>query len=154
MTVTLTPASPLCDRVTTIARRLGIEKFDLGGSHVDEVSVQVQQGEPKQVKASQRSGITVRVWNATGRLGVASTTQLDDCGLETALEMAKEASAFGVTEDIPDFSPWPQRPLGRQQERRLMYPLPLQKLSWINSLRRSETSWDATQRLPACPTMA
>lgn len=112
MTVTLTPVSPLYDRVTTIARRLGIEKFDLGGSHVDEVSVQVQQGEPKQVKASQQSGITVRVWNSTGRLGVASTTQLDDCGLETALEMAKEASAFGVTEDIPDFSPLATAPLG------------------------------------------
>lgn len=112
MTVTLTPASTLHERVATIARRLGIEKFDLGGSHVDEVSVQVQQGEPKQVKASQRSGITVRVWNATGRLGVASTTQLDDHGLETALEIAKEASAFGVTEDIPDFSPLATAPLG------------------------------------------
>ncbi|XFA73516.1 TldD/PmbA family protein [Thermosynechococcaceae cyanobacterium Okahandja] len=111
MTVTLTPDLTLQQRTLAIARRLGIRKFDLGGAHVDEVSVQVQQGEPKQVKASQRSGITVRVWNAAGRLGVTSTTQLDDQGLETALEMALEASEFGVDEYIPDFSPLATAPL-------------------------------------------
>ncbi|WP_448525898.1 TldD/PmbA family protein [Parathermosynechococcus lividus] len=111
MTATLTPNVTLQQRTAAIAQRLGIRKFDLGGAHVDEVSVQVQQGEPKQVKASQRSGITVRVWNATGRLGVTSTTQLDDQGLETALGMALEASEFGVDEHIPDFSPLATAPL-------------------------------------------
>ena len=46
-----------------IATKLGISKFDLSGSTVDETSVQVDKGEQKQVKASNRSGITVRVWN-------------------------------------------------------------------------------------------
>jgi PmbA protein len=51
------------DSARQIATKLGITKFDLSGSTVDETSVQVDKGEPKQVKASNRSGITVRVWN-------------------------------------------------------------------------------------------
>lgn len=111
MSATVAPDVTLQERTAAIAQRLGIRKFDLGGSHIDEVSVQVQQGEPKQVKASQRSSITVRVWNTAGRLGVTSTTQLDDQGLETALGMALEASEFGVDEYIPDFSPLATAPL-------------------------------------------
>ncbi len=100
-----TAISPIFSRVQTTASHLGIKKFDLGGSMVDEVSVQVQNGQPKQVKASQRSGITVRVWNSAGQMGVTSTTDLDDRGLELALAMARDASEFGLTEHSPDFSP-------------------------------------------------
>ena len=46
-----------------IATKLGITKFDLSGSTVEDTSVQVDKGEQKQVKASNRAGITVRVWN-------------------------------------------------------------------------------------------
>ncbi|HEY9826166.1 MAG TPA: TldD/PmbA family protein [Stenomitos sp.] len=87
------------------AQRLGIEKFDLSGSTVDESNVQVDQGKPKQVKASNRSSITVRVWNADQQVGIASTTDVDPLGLETALQTAHEASFFGITEHAPDFSP-------------------------------------------------
>ncbi len=103
-----TDVSRLIAQVQATAQHLGIKKFDLGGSHVDEVSVQVQNGQPKQVKASQRSGITVRVWNTQGQMGVTSTTDLDERGLELALGMARDASEFGVTEHIPDFSPQAQ----------------------------------------------
>jgi PmbA protein len=89
----------------TIADKLGIAKFDIYGSTVDETSVQVDRGEPKQVKASNRSGVTVRVWNAEQTVGTASTTDLDPIGLELALQTAYEASAFGITEHAPDFSP-------------------------------------------------
>jgi PmbA protein len=88
-----------------IADKLGIAKFDIYGSTVDETSVQVDRGEPKQVKASNRSGVTVRVWNAEQTVGTASTTDLDPIGLELALKTAYEASAFGITEHAPDFSP-------------------------------------------------
>ena len=64
-----------------IATKLGISKFDLSGSTTDSVSVQVDRGEPKQVKASNRSGITVRVWNADNTVGITSTTDVDDNGL-------------------------------------------------------------------------
>ncbi|MBD2569975.1 TldD/PmbA family protein [Anabaena lutea] len=87
------------------AAKLGIKKFDIYGSTVDDTSVQVDQGEPKQVKASNRSGVTVRVWNEDNTMGVTSTTDVDPKGLELALKTAYEASFFGVKENIPDFSP-------------------------------------------------
>jgi PmbA protein len=88
-----------------IATKLGISKFDLSGSTTDSISVQVDKGEAKQVKASNRSGITVRVWNADNTVGITSTTDVDDNGLELALKTAYEASFFGIKEHAPDFSP-------------------------------------------------
>jgi PmbA protein len=93
------------------AEKLGIKKFDIYGSTVDETSVQVDQGEPKQVKASNRSGVTVRVWNEDNTMGVTSTTDVDPKGLELALKTAYEASFFGVKENVPDFSPEATVPL-------------------------------------------
>jgi PmbA protein len=87
------------------AQQLGIHKFDLSGSTVDESNVQVDQGAPKQVKASNRSSVTVRVWNEAQQVGIASTTDVDALGLEVALQTAQEASMFGITEHAPDFSP-------------------------------------------------
>jgi PmbA protein len=87
------------------AKQLGIAKYDVYGSTVDETSVQVDRGEPKQVKASQRSSVIVRVWNDKGQLGVTTTTDVDAAGLTLALQTAQEASAFGAKEHIPDFSP-------------------------------------------------
>ncbi|MBD0336685.1 MAG: TldD/PmbA family protein, partial [Cyanobacteria bacterium Co-bin13] len=87
------------------AKKLGIHKYDVFGSSVDETSVQVDRGEPKQVKASNRSSVIVRVWSDQGLLGVTSTTDVDPAGLELALKTAQEATAFGAKEHIPDFSP-------------------------------------------------
>jgi PmbA protein len=92
------------------ARELGIKKFDLYGSSVDETSVEVAFGEPKQVQASNRSSIIVRVWNQDNTIGVTSTTDLDPQGLRLALETAYEASFFGAKENIPDFSSQVDRP--------------------------------------------
>jgi PmbA protein len=86
------------------ARELGIEKFDLYGSSVDETSVEVAFGEPKQVQASNRSSVIVRVWNKDKTLGVTSTTDVDPQGLKLALKTAFEASFFGAKENVPDFS--------------------------------------------------
>ncbi|MDJ0678136.1 MAG: TldD/PmbA family protein [Calothrix sp. MO_167.B42] len=87
------------------AAKLGIKKFDICGSAADATSVQVDQGEPKQVKASNLSGVTVRVWNEKNTMGITSTTDVDATGLELALKTAYEASFFGVKENVPDFSP-------------------------------------------------
>ncbi len=94
-----------------IATKLGISKFDLSGSTVDSVSVQVDKGEPKQVKASNRSSITVRVWNSEHTVGITSTSDVDDNGLELALKTAHEASFFGIKEHAPDFSPEATAPI-------------------------------------------
>lgn len=87
------------------AQKLGIAKYDLYGSSVDETSVQVDKGNPKQVKASQRSSVIVRVWNDQGLLGVTTTTDVDAKGIDLALQTAYEASTFGAKEHVPDFSP-------------------------------------------------
>lgn len=100
----------------TSAEQLGINKFDVYGSSVDETSVQVDQGEPKQVKASNRSGVTVRVWNENNTMGVTSTTDVDPKGIELALKTAYEASFFGVKENVPDFSPEATAPITANTE--------------------------------------
>ncbi|WP_421656090.1 TldD/PmbA family protein [Leptothermofonsia sp. ETS-13] len=97
-----------------IADRLNIQKYDIFGSAVDETSVKVDQGKPDQVKASQRSSVTVRVWNEENTVGVTSTTDVDPNGLELALKTAYEASFFGVKENVPDFSPEATAPLAQQ----------------------------------------
>jgi len=101
----------LASHAQQIAERLGIAKFDVYGATVDESSAQVDQGEPKQVEASSRSSVTVRVWNQAGTVGITSTTDVDPLGLELALKTAQEASFFGAKEHIPDFSPEATKPI-------------------------------------------
>ena len=78
--------------------------------------MEVAFGEPKQVEASNRASVIVRVWNDQGLVGVASTTDLDSSGIRLALETAAEASAFGITDNIPDFSPEAQKPLAESTD--------------------------------------
>ena len=47
----------LQDQLTALAQREGISQWDLGASRSNSASVQVDRGEPKQLKASQRSSI-------------------------------------------------------------------------------------------------
>lgn len=100
----------IAQQAETIAKKLSIHKYDIYGSSVDETSVQVDKGEPKQVKASNRSSVIVRVWNEQDQIGVTSTTDVNETGLELALKTAFEASAFGVKENAPDFSPMAKAP--------------------------------------------
>ncbi|MEM7555662.1 MAG: TldD/PmbA family protein [Cyanobacteria bacterium P01_A01_bin.84] len=93
------------------ANKLGIKKFDIYGAVTDQTSVQVDQGEPEKVKASNLSGVTVRVWNDDKTMGVTSTSDVNIQGLELALKTAYEASAFGVKDNVPDFSPESTAPI-------------------------------------------
>ena len=95
----------LQDQLQSLARREGISKWDLGASRSNSASVQVDRGEAKQLKAAQRSSITVRVWNQQGLVGITSTSDLSDSGLEKALMGAHQASEFGNPDDVPGFSP-------------------------------------------------
>lgn len=109
------------------ASHLGIHKFDVFGATVDETSAKVDQGKPDQVKASQRSSVTVRVWNDEGTVGVTSTTDVDPVGLELALKTAYEASFFGVKDNVPDFSPEATAPLAREFSEKVE-PAPVSEL--------------------------
>ncbi|MBM5808824.1 MAG: TldD/PmbA family protein [Cyanobacteria bacterium M_surface_9_m1_291] len=104
-------AAQLRDRVEQLAHRHGISQWDLGASCSSDTSVQVDRGDAKQMKAAQRSAITVRVWNGDGLVGITSTSDLSDEGLERALSGAREASAFGNPDDTPAFSPLATSPL-------------------------------------------
>ncbi|MEN9221978.1 MAG: DNA gyrase modulator, partial [Thermostichus sp. BF3_bins_97] len=103
----------LAEQAQNCAQRLGIHQFDLYGAQVDETSVQVDQGDPRQVKASNRSSVTVRAWNDQGQVGVTSTTDVDEAGLELALQTAFEASHFGLREHAPQFSPEATLPIAQ-----------------------------------------
>lgn len=103
----------LAEQAQSCAQRLGIPQFDLYGAQVDETSVQVDHGEPRQVKASHRCSVTVRAWNDQGQVGVTSTTDVDEAGLELALQTAFEASHFGVREHAPQFSPEATLPIAQ-----------------------------------------
>lgn len=130
-------ASALRDSLQKLATREGISSWDLGAACSDDCSVQVDRGEAKQLKASQRSSITVRVWNKDGLVGITSTTDLSDAGLEQALVGAHEASRFGNPDDIPHFSPLAKAPLPELnrplQERRGILPL-------LETLREAEAN--------------
>lgn len=101
----------LAAEAQTCAQQMGIHQYDIYGATIDETSVQVDRGSPKQVKASNRSSVIVRVWNQAGMVGVTSTTDVDPSGLALALQTAHEASDFGVVEHVPGFSPEATDPL-------------------------------------------
>jgi PmbA protein len=104
-------ADALGQTLARIAANHGIRRWDLGAACSSDTSVQVDRGEPKQLKGAQRSSITVRVWNGDGLVGTTSTSDLSDSGLERALSGAQAASAFGNPDDTPAFSPLATAPV-------------------------------------------
>ena len=82
-----------------------IEKWDLGASLSKDISVQVQQGNAKQLKGSQRNSMTLRVWNKNNQVGITSTSDLTSEGIKKAMKGAIEASLFGNENESPEFSP-------------------------------------------------
>ena len=49
-----------------------INKWDMGASSSRDLSVQVHQGNAKQLKGSQRNSMTLRVWNKNNQVGITS----------------------------------------------------------------------------------
>tara|TARA_B100000579_G_scaffold431990_1_gene448014 strand:- start:82 stop:1470 length:1389 start_codon:yes stop_codon:yes gene_type:complete len=82
-----------------------ITKWDMGASSSRDISVQVQQGNAKQLKASQRNSMTLRVWNKYNQVGITSTSDLTSEGINKAMRGAIEASLFGNEKESPQFSP-------------------------------------------------
>ncbi|NDG00505.1 MAG: TldD/PmbA family protein [Synechococcaceae bacterium WBB_32_011] len=94
----------LHDQLSALAKQEGIQQWDMGAASGTDLSVQVDRGEPKQLKGAQRSAVTVRAWTSDGRVGITSSTDLSKEGLAQALKGAKEASAFGDLEEPPGLS--------------------------------------------------
>lgn len=106
-------AGQLRSTLERLAQGQGIQQWDLGAACSTDTSVQVDRGEAKQMKGAQRSSITVRVWNGDGLVGITSTSDLSEAGLERALAGAHAASAFGNPSDTPQFSPLATAPVAQ-----------------------------------------
>ena len=141
-------AEVLRQRLDQLAQREGVRRWDLGASCSTDTSVQVDRGEAKQMKGAQRSAITLRVWNDDGLVGITSTSDLSDAGLARALAGARDASAYGNVDEIPDFSPLATAPLPVLEQ-----PLstPLSILTLLDTLRDAER--DLLGRHPAIGTV-
>ena len=81
-----------------------INKWDMGASSSRDISVQVQQGNAKQLKGSQRNSMTLRVWNKNNQVGITTTSDLTSEGIKKAMKGAIEASLFGNEKESPEFS--------------------------------------------------
>ncbi len=141
-------AQALRERLERLAAQEGVKRWDLGAACSTDTSVQVDRGEPKQMKGAQRSSLTLRVWNGDGPIGITSTSDLSDSGLARALAGARDASAFGNVEEIPDFSPLATAPLPPLEQ-----PLsqPVSILDLLETLKEAER--DLLGRHPAIATV-
>ena len=88
----------------SLSNESNITKWDLGASSSRDISVQVQQGEAKQLKGSQRNSMTLRVWNNNNKVGITSTSDLTNDGIKKAMKGAIEASIYGNEKESPEFS--------------------------------------------------
>ena len=101
----------LNDLLKKFSQETEIKKWDMGASSSKEISVQVQNGNAKQLKGSQRNSMTLRVWNDNNKVGITSTSDLTNDGIKKAMRIAIEASMFGNEKESPEFSPLAKSPL-------------------------------------------
>ena len=101
----------LNDLLMKFSKETEITKWDMGASSSKEISVQVQNGNAKQLKGSQRNSMTLRVWNYDNKVGITSTSDFTNDGIKKAMRIAIEASMFGNEKESPEFSPLAKSPL-------------------------------------------
>ena len=97
--------------ITDGANALNINKWDYGASFSNDYSVQVDKGVAKQLKASQKQVLTLRVWNSSNLVGITTTSDLSENGLKKALHQASLASRYGNPNEQTNFSPLAKEPI-------------------------------------------
>ena len=102
----------LNDLLKKYSKESEINKWDMGASSSKDISVQVQNGNAKQLKGSQRNSMTLRVWNKNNQVGITSTSDLTSEGIKKAMKGAIEASLFGNEKDSPQFSSLAKQEIG------------------------------------------
>jgi len=128
-------ATKITTQISNEANLLNIKKWDYGASFSSDFSVQVDKGEAKQLKASQKQVITLRVWNKTNLVGITTTSDLSETGIRKALNQANIAANFGNKNEITDFSPLAKDPI-QVKETDKKSPLGIKKL--LKILREAE----------------
>ena len=142
-------ATEITSQIKKAANSLRINKWDYGASLSNDYSVQVDRGKAKQLKASQKNVITLRVWNNKNLIGITTTSDLSETGIKKALEQAYIASEFGNKNEFTDFSPLAKDPI-KVKEIEKKQPLGIKKL--LNILREAESelieSHEAIKSIP------
>ena len=128
-------ATEITKQISDVAKILNIRKWDYGASFSNDYSVQVDKGVAKQLKASEKKVITLRVWNKTNLVGITTTSDFSELGIKKALNQANLASEFGNKNEITDFSPLAKEPLEIKQVTKKI-PLGIKKL--LKILREAE----------------
>ena len=121
--------------ITRSAESLNIKKWDFGASFSNDFSVQVDKGKAKQLKASQKQVLTLRVWNNNNLVGITTTSDLSENGLKNALYQANLASDYGNKNELTDFSPLAKNPIKKLKEAKRS-PAGIKKL--LETLRIAE----------------
>ncbi len=111
-------AKEITNQISKSAESLNIKKWDYGASFSNDYSVQVDKGIAKQLKASQKQVLTIRVWNNSNLIGITTTSDISESGIQKALKQANIASEFGNKKEITDFSPLAKEPIEVQEVRK------------------------------------
>jgi len=142
-------ATEITTQITNIANILNIDKWDFGASFSNDYSVQVDRGAAKQLKASQKNVVTLRVWNKENLVGITTTSDLSETGIKKALKQANIASEFGNKNEFTNFSPLAKAPI-QVKEVDKKNPSGIKKL--LKILREAESklldSHDAIKSIP------
>ena len=72
-------------QISKAADFLNLKKWDYGASFSNDYSVQVDKGEAKQLKASQKQILTIRVWNQSNLVGITQQVILVNLVLKRLL---------------------------------------------------------------------
>ena len=127
--------SEIKSHISKGADSLNIKKWDFGASFSNDYSVQVDKGEAKQLKASQKQIMTLRVWNTKNLVGITTTSDLSEQGLLKALYQANIASEYGNKNEYTNFSPLSKEPIAEYKSQEKL-PSGIRKL--LKILRGAE----------------
>jgi len=122
-------------QISKAADFLNLKKWDYGASFSNDYSVQVDKGEAKQLKASQKQILTIRVWNESNLVGITTTSDISKSGIKKALNQANIASDFGNKNERTEFSPLAKDPIEVKDSKK-RNPVGIKKL--LTLLREAE----------------
>ena len=91
-------ANELTKTISKSADLLNIKKWDFGASFSNDYSVQVDRGKAKQLKASQKQIITLRVWNTKNLVGITTTSDFSETGIKIRKMPSKNKSTIRYNE--------------------------------------------------------
>ena len=102
MTLNIKELPEICEKIASLFK---IEAYDIFGFSKEENSASAKEKKPFSLNASQKTSLTLRVWNENHQLGMASTSNFTEEGLQAAFRLAFHATAFWDNSIQQSFSP-------------------------------------------------